>query len=290
MRNVPYALYALSAALLALTVSAFRPRPLSAPDAASRNASASVAGDAAKPFLHLAPEPEGVARIAAGERLDTPVCPGNAISRRVACPQGIDGGVPVDEAVSARAERMTAQARASFLEYAERPEDCAPLDNGQLRPGRGGLQGLGQGAPGTFRLGQVLGRPQSGKRIRSMNIAADGTELAAADLFADPAKSRPLLWERSFRSACSGDRGTAPCSCGSPACSGDPGPAFPRRLSPESTLDGMGHAPLTSPGFTVSLDPYEAWAWATVPSVWTSPRTIWWRWGRPGAPVLTVRP
>jgi hypothetical protein len=95
----------------------------------------------------------------------------------------------------------------------------------------------------------------------SLNLRPDGKELAASDLFGDPSVSIPHFWAKIFREGCSGGKASAPSFYGSPVCS-DAVPPLPYMLTPDATLDGMGHALLTPQGLTVSLDPYEAWSWA----------------------------
>ncbi|MDR1079565.1 MAG: DUF4163 domain-containing protein [Deltaproteobacteria bacterium] len=262
MRTVPAAL---PAALLALTISAILPQAIHAQDAASKNGTAQAADPTATPFLQNAAAPEGVISVTAEERLATSVCPGVAIPIKVAYPQGFDAGGPVDKAVKAKTDSMMARAKTDAEEYAEKPEECDPLSNASYGLNSTAYRISSKAHSVLFIWDQYMGGAHPVYGYVSMNLAADGTELTAANLFTDPAKSLPLLWERIYRSTCSGDHETAPSYYGSPACSKDAVPALPEPLAPGSTLDVMGHATLTSLGLTINLDPYDAWSWAEGP-------------------------
>jgi hypothetical protein len=219
-------------------------------------------------FISLADRPAGSAPVTVNEGLTSRACPGTPFPLTMTYPQGLDAGGPADRAVAALAGRFLAEGKAVAEEY------LAEID--------------GEGCPGSFEYAayKVEGTPFAVSRKAfsvlfgmysntggahpsywyvSQNLLPDGTELGVGRLFPDPARSLPLLWERIYWDSCSRGEPTAPAYYDAPGC-GRAVPPLPSKLRPGAvSLDGLGHAVLTSMGLAVSLNPYEAWYWARGP-------------------------
>ncbi|MDR1079567.1 MAG: hypothetical protein LBQ79_01030 [Deltaproteobacteria bacterium] len=257
MRTVPSAL---PAALFALTISAFQPLPLHAQSGAFRNDAALAVDVTATPFLRRAAAIEGATRVTREEQLVRSACPGIVIPIKVAYPQGIDAGGPVDEAVRSYADIIIESTQEVAREFEYEPEDCEAFTGSSYALNAAAFRV----SAGVFSVLLIMGEHLEGNRqilsYFTLNLTADGTELTAEDLFADPAKSLPLLWERIYRSTCTGDHETGPSYYGSLPCSGDSVPGLPDNFASESMLEMIGNVSLTSLGLTINLNPTEAWS------------------------------
>jgi hypothetical protein len=224
----------------------------------------------AKSFLDSAARAEGATVTADRDELASPACPGTPYRLAAFYPQGLDGGGPLDQAVKAAADGLMADARQGSEDLARDPGDCGAFAHAGYSVGSRAFVLPGKVTSVLFNYDQSSGGAHPSYGYKSVNLVPAGpggeaaAELLASGLFPDPARSLPLLWARIFRDTCAMGNDTAPGFYGAPACSG-PAPPLPDQLTPSSTLDGMGHAVLTSLGLTVSLDPYECWSWATGP-------------------------
>ncbi|MDR1314432.1 MAG: hypothetical protein LBQ12_12265 [Deltaproteobacteria bacterium] len=174
-------------------------------------------------------------------------------------PEDIDYGGPVDRAVKDRALLAFDRARDAALKAAGSPEACRALgDRADLTVFGGPYLITGKLASVVF----ITSGPGEGGLMPygflSMNLSRDGVELKASDLFADPSKSLPILWERAFSFFCSGGRSAAPRFYGGGACSGGAGPP-PPAFTAGATLEELGHGALRDSGLVFLLGPQDGW-------------------------------
>jgi hypothetical protein len=242
-------------------------------------------------YAKSAPRPRGATPKTDREMVNEKGC--SPFNYTVTYPLGMDGGGPVDKAVSALAARFMAKAKAEGEEAVLRfgPCDKGDEDGDEAQGEDSGYAGSAQGEEDDFSEGSLFTRyvsspyRVSGKAYSvlfywskylggahmtmgyaSTNLMADGTEITLGKLFPDPAKSLPLLWEAVYRGYCDSNSfppnyyGGSDLSCGADV------PPLPDPLkSPEATLDAAGHMLLTSLGLSVHLGPYEAYSFAEGP-------------------------
>ncbi|MDR1314425.1 MAG: hypothetical protein LBQ12_12230 [Deltaproteobacteria bacterium] len=215
-------------------------------------------------FFAKAARPEGLSPVASQESVTAGNCPQSAFPVRASYPQGFDGGGPVDQAVKAKAGEFFSNAVKEAEDFLKGLETCVALEYLEYDLASGPFKPSSKAFSVLFLWNVNTGGAHPSFGYASMNLGPDGRELTAAGLFADPAKSLPLLWARIVKDTCTGGHETAPSYYGSPEC---PGAAatLPSQLAPDATLDGMGHAVLTSLGITFNLDPYDGWSWAEGP-------------------------
>ncbi|MDR1041048.1 MAG: hypothetical protein LBR80_12975 [Deltaproteobacteria bacterium] len=199
--------------------------------------------------------------VTAEESLSSHSCPDKPFPISVVYPQGFDGNGPVDLAVKALADRFLAEAISTGEEALADLDGCDGLEYYQYSVGSLPAELPGKAYSVLWRRDSNTGGAHPVFDYVSQTLKADGTELLASDLFPDPAKSLPLLWKRIFADTCAKGNGTAASYYGSPEC-GSQAPPLPEALVPGATLDGLGHALLTTQGLILNLDPYEGWSWA----------------------------
>jgi hypothetical protein len=214
-----------------------------------------AADESATDSLRRAAAPGGVTMETVEERLESPGCPGVAIPMKVTYPRGIDDGGPADGAVESRVAAMIEQSKADYAGLEAGPDGCEAFSGAGIDL-YAAVYRLSSGAHSVLLYLDALAEgSRSVLGYVSINLSADGEELTAEDLFPDPAKSLPLLWEAIWQGTCTEELGTGPGYYGSPACPAGAAPALPDSLAPEATLDDMGHAVLTSLGLVISLGP-----------------------------------
>ncbi|MDR1041047.1 MAG: hypothetical protein LBR80_12970 [Deltaproteobacteria bacterium] len=238
------------------------PEGLPVTNAASRFASSG--------FLDKAARPEGAVTVQAGEMdgdeeiVSAKDCPEYPFVIEVAYPSGM--GVAVDRALKARADEVMRDLKARGEKALSGPDACGP------QAGTGHLKVTSYPYRVSSKVFSVLlledsylGGAHPDYSFEAVNLLADGTPVTAARLFADPAKSLPLFWERVYRDSCAEGPGGAPSYYGGQECADDV-PPLPDRLKADAPLDELGHAVLTSLGLTVCLSPYDGWAWSDGPA------------------------
>ncbi|MDR1082040.1 MAG: hypothetical protein LBQ79_14040 [Deltaproteobacteria bacterium] len=217
-------------------------------------------------FAKKAARPPKASSDTARHRSVSPRCSKSHYDYEVSFPRAIDGGGPVDKAVAARANIFLTQARDNsgvFMSSSQVCGDYSPESSlaSFFKVSSSPYRVSSSASSVLFSVKSSMGGAEGSSGFASTNLLSDGTEITLERLFPEPEKSLPLLWASVYGGFCT-DRSTMPAFYYFLPCVSGGGeiPPPPEPLkSPDATLDGAGHAVLTSLGLSVHLGDYETY-------------------------------